>query len=84
MSGHSKWKTIQHKKGAADARRGRHLSEKVPIEGPRTPGRYPPEYPEQGQDAHQSRKPAQGTDHMIDKAAARGWSRFHKPTLQAR
>lgn len=26
MSGHSKWKTIQHKKGAADARRGKMFS----------------------------------------------------------
>ena len=26
MSGHSKWKTIQHKKGAADARRGKVFS----------------------------------------------------------
>ena len=26
MSGHSKWKTIQHKKGAADAARGRIFS----------------------------------------------------------
>lgn len=26
MSGHSKWKTIQHKKGAADAKRGRAFS----------------------------------------------------------
>ncbi|MFT7488318.1 MAG: transcriptional/translational regulatory protein YebC/TACO1, partial [Candidatus Promineifilaceae bacterium] len=26
MSGHSKWKTIQHKKGAADAKRGKIFS----------------------------------------------------------
>ncbi|MBN1556682.1 MAG: YebC/PmpR family DNA-binding transcriptional regulator, partial [Lentisphaerae bacterium] len=26
MSGHSKWKTIQHKKGATDARRGKIFS----------------------------------------------------------
>jgi transcriptional/translational regulatory protein YebC/TACO1 len=26
MSGHSKWKTIQHKKGAADAKRGKMFS----------------------------------------------------------
>ncbi|MFN2351485.1 MAG: YebC/PmpR family DNA-binding transcriptional regulator, partial [Kiritimatiellia bacterium] len=26
MSGHSKWKTIQHKKGAADAKRGQIFS----------------------------------------------------------
>jgi YebC/PmpR family DNA-binding regulatory protein len=26
MSGHSKWKTIQHKKGAADAKRGQAFS----------------------------------------------------------
>ena len=38
MSGHSKWATIKHKKGAADAKRGKlfaKLARQIEVGGPR-------------------------------------------------
>ena len=73
MSGHSKWATIKHKKGAADKARGKLFAKLArQIEVASREGGSNPEMNAQLRNIVQKAKAAQMTNDAIDRAVKRG------------